>query len=246
MSDQTAVAPTAVSPPAPTFDAFASAYDVALHAGLSVTGESKDYFARGRADWLRHRLSELGVQPAAVLDFGCGTGSSVPYLLRLPGCRRVHGTDVSQESLAVARRTHGSAGVTFGTPDEPVSERFDLAFCNGVFHHIAPADRARALTTVWRALRPGALFAFWENNPWNPGTRYVMSRIPFDRDAITLSPREARTLLRHSGFDVLRTDFLFFFPAFLRWLRPLESLVSAVPLGGQYLVLARKPATDMS
>ena len=73
-------------------------------------------------------------------------------------------------------------------------------------------ERAGAIDYIYRALRPGGLMAFWENNPWNPGTRYVMSRIPFDRDAITLSAREAQGLIRTGGLDVLRTDFLFIFP----------------------------------
>jgi hypothetical protein len=84
------------------------------------------------------------------------------------------------------------------------------------------------------------VFAFWENNPWNPGTRYIMSRVAFDRGAITLTPPQSRALLRRAGFEVLRTDFLFLFPAMLRALRWIEPLASALPLGGQYLVLGRK------
>jgi SAM-dependent methyltransferase len=133
--------------------------------------------------------------------------------------------------------------VTFGAPnDSTPSESVDLAFCNGVFHHIPPAERAGALRWIRRVLRPGGVFALWENNPWNPGTRYIMSRVPFDRDAITITPPEARAMLRQEGFELLRTDFLFVFPAFLRWLRPIERLLIAMPVGGQYLVLARKPA----
>jgi hypothetical protein len=90
-------------------------------------------------------------------------------------------------------------------------------------------------------LQPGGFFAFWENNPWNPGTKIVMSRIPFDRDAITLSYLEARQMLKRAGFQVLRTDFLFIFPRFLRWLRPLETLVARIPFGAQYQILCRKP-----
>jgi hypothetical protein len=40
------------------------------------------------------------------------------------------------------------------------------------------------------------MLALFENNPWNPGARMVMARIPFDRDAVTLSPIEARRMLR--------------------------------------------------
>jgi len=48
-------------------------------------------------------------------------------------------------------------------------------------------------------------------------------------------------LLRAGGFDVLRTDFLFYFPRVLRLLRGLERLLVRLPLGAQYQVLCRKP-----
>ena len=117
----------------------------------------------------------------------------------------------------------------------------DLVFCNGVFHHIPPLDRLDAMQFIYASLRGGGLFALWENNPWNPGTRYVMNRIPFDRDAITLSPLTGRQLVRKAGFEILQTDFCFYFPRLLRPLRPLERLLVKLPLGAQYLVLGRKP-----
>jgi hypothetical protein len=40
---------------------------------------------------------------------------------------------------------------------------------------------------------------------------------------------------------VARTDFLFFFPRQLQALRPLERRLVSLPLGAQYLVLARRP-----
>jgi SAM-dependent methyltransferase len=225
------------------FDAVAHAYDAQLQQGLDVTGEGKDYFARRRVQWLADRLARLGVRPRVVLDYGCGTGSAAPFLLAELAAERVVGVDVSAESIRVARGSFPGAPVTFRTVMEftPLGE-FDLAFCNGVFHHIPVAERASAARYVWRSLRPGAVFAFWENNPWNPGTRYVMRRIPFDRDAVTLTPPEARGLLRDAGFEVLRTDFLFIFPAALRALRWIEPLVASLPIGGQYLVLCRKIA----
>jgi hypothetical protein len=112
-----------------------------------------------------------------------------------------------------------------------------------VFHHIPLAERADAARTVWRALRPSGWFAFWENNPWNPGTQVVMKRCPFDRDAQTLSPPRARALLGTAGFEVVRTDFLFMFPRALKALRFIEPRVARWPLGAQYQVLCRKPAS---
>ena len=233
------------NPTAPSqggFDDYAENYDAALDRGLSVSGEGKDYFAQERVAWVARKLAQLTVQPERVLDYGCGTGSATPYVLGLNARCVVTGVEMSEKSLAVARQEHGSARAQFvALADYQPAGNVDLAFCNGVFHHIPLAERAGAVDLVFRALRKGGLFAFWENNPWNPGTRYVMSRIPFDRDAITLSAREARRLLPSGGFAVLRTDFLFWFPRAFSWLRGLEPFLTQVPLGAQYLVLCRKP-----
>ena len=224
------------------FDRYAADYDAALAQGISVSGEDKDFFARGRVAWLAKCLLKISAPSKSVLDFGCGTGQAAPHLLELLPAERVLGVDVSEGLLGVAQREHGSPRATFLALKsyEPRGE-FDLAFCNGVFHHIPLAERAAALDCVFRSLKPGGIFALWENNPWNPGTQYVMSRIPFDRDAIKLSPPTARRLVRDGGFEVLGTHALFLFPRALGWLRWMEPLVCRLPLGAQYQVLARKP-----
>jgi len=225
----------------PEFDQFADEYEKALERGISVSGENMDFFARGRVSWLARCLTNLAFEPRHLLDFGCGTGAATRFLLELPHVRSVCGVDVSPRSLVVARRLHNSDRTAFQLCEEMrLDGSKDLAYSNGVFHHIPVGERAGAVTFVRRALRPGGLFALWENNPWNPGTRYVMSRIPFDRDAITLSMLEASRLLRAGGFEVLRTDFLFVFPHALRWFRGLEPALSRLPIGAQYQVLARK------
>jgi SAM-dependent methyltransferase len=224
------------------FDRYAAEYDAALARGLCVSGEDKEYFARGRVDCLAAYLARVQQRPEAVMDFGCGTGSATPFLLGMDGVISLLGVDISARSLDQARREHGTTAARFLLfSDYEPDGTLDLAFCNGVFHHIPPGDRAAAVRYIYRSLRPGGLFALWENNPWNPGTRYVMSRIPFDRDAITLTPGEARDLVRANGFDVVQTDFLFIFPRMLRWLRGLEPLVARLPLGAQYQILCRKP-----
>jgi SAM-dependent methyltransferase len=224
------------------FDEYAEDYESMLDQGLSVSGEDMHYFARRRITWLAECLRQHQIHPRSVLDYGCGTGAATPFFFEQLGVDTVLGTDVSSSSLEVARQTHGLARTQFLSLDtyEP-SEQIDLVFCNGVFHHIPPQERAAAVEYIFKTLRPGGLLAFWENNPWNPGTRYVMSRLPCDRDAITLTPPEARRLLHSGGFKVLRTHFLFIFPRFLSWFRRLEPLAARLPLGAQYQVLCRKP-----
>jgi SAM-dependent methyltransferase len=223
------------------FDDYAGNYDSALNQGLSLSGEPKEYFAHERVRWLTARLSDLGVRPSHVLDYGCGTGGTTPELLEQLHAGMVVGVDASRESLDVARTMHADPRLQFkAISDLDPSGAFEVAYCNGVFHHVEPGQRLDALAYVHRSLSEGGYFSFWENNPWNPGTRLVMRRIPFDRDAKLLSPPHARELLTRAGFEVLRTDFLFLFPRVLSALRPLEARLARLPAGAQYMVLCRK------
>ena len=223
-----------------TFDAYESNYDEALQRGLSLSGENKDFFALGRIQILARWLPNASFQ--RVLDYGCGTGSATPHLLALPGLTSLVGADVSDRSIARARTIWQHPKAEFCNLSALSTQApFDLVFCNGVFHHIPVGERAEALSQIHRCLRSGGVLAFWENNPWNPGTRWVMSRIPFDREASLLWPGSARRLLSRARLEVIRTHFAFIFPKPLRWLRWMEWPLHRIPFGAQYLILARKP-----
>lgn len=228
-------------------------YEEMLNRGIRLSGEDREYFLRGR---VAHLVACLGsdCRPRRILDFGCGIGDTASHLSQVFPDAEVLGVDSSERALEYARSRHGSTRVRFAPTRQLEREpelRFDLCYTNGVFHHIAPARRLAAVRSLHRILVPGGSLAFMENNPWNPGTRLVMARIPFDREAIPLSPLEARRLLRAGGFrrcEPLRT--LFYFPRALSFLRPLEPLLARLPLGAQYHWLARKegdpiePAVD--
>lgn len=224
------------------FDAYADDYESALDKGISISGEKKDYFASQRVSWLAKCLIWSNLKPAKILDFGCGTGTSTPFLLSLEGCQKVTGIDISHKSIVQAKKQYGSKFSEFLTLDEYTSyQEYDLAFCNGVFHHIPLNQRVSTASLVFNSLKKGGFFAFWENNPWNPGTRYIMKKIPFDRDAITLNVNEAVNLLKSVGFDILSKSFLFYFPRSLSVLRFMEPYMTQIPLGAQYMVLCKRP-----
>lgn len=223
------------------FDQYAAAYEQALSNAIAPSGETREYFAEGRVAWLKHCLEEREQPIDSLLDFGCGDGATTPLLLLALNAKSAVGVDVSAKSLEIARKRHAGERIRYESIGEFQSAgQMDLAYCNGVFHHIPPAQRAAALALVYRALRAQGIFSFWENNPWSLATRYVMSRCAFDRDAILLSPPEARALLRDGGFEILRTDFRFIFPRALRAFRKIEDWVHRAPLGTQYQVLCRK------
>jgi SAM-dependent methyltransferase len=216
-------------------------YRQMLNQGIRLSGESQEFFIRGRIESLEFRLpADFAVR--RILDFGCGIGSATAHLAERFPHAAVVGVDTNENALDYAQEHYGSDRVCFKGLAELAQEGdFDLCHVNGVFHHVEPGRRASAIQNIHRALRSGGRLALFENNPWNPGTRMVMSRIPFDRDAITLSPSEAKRLLRTGGFTRPTMSWsLFYFPRPLAFLRFTEGTLSHLPLGAQYCVLAAR------
>ncbi len=81
------------------FDRYAHEYDEALTKGLRISGQDRDFFARGRIAWLARELQKNGATSLSVMDFGCGTGSSTPYFIELLGVRSVMGIDISTKVI---------------------------------------------------------------------------------------------------------------------------------------------------
>jgi SAM-dependent methyltransferase len=119
---------------------------------------------------------------------------------------------------------------------------FDLVFAVCVLHHVPPGERRDAVVgEMARLARPGGLVAIWEHNPWNPLTRHVVARCPFDRDATLLSLAEARRLLRRAGLSRIESRYGLFFPWRGHGWRRAERLLAQVPLGAQFAALGSKP-----
>lgn len=213
-------------------------YQAMLNEGISLSGETQDFFIIGRTHDLRTQLPE---PPRRILDFGCGIGKTCAHLAEVFPQARITGADLSAAAIGYANKAYASERVKFmGIGDLPKSA-FDLCYVNGVFHHIDPDDRQRMLEMIRHALAPRGHLAVFENNPWNPGARMVMRRIPFDRDAIMLSVRELRNRMTQAGYEVLNARSLFYLPKALAGFRFIEPWLAGVPLGAQYYVLARVP-----
>jgi SAM-dependent methyltransferase len=234
----------------PTFDSHADQYEADCMRGLSVSGESKEFFARGRLDYLSAFMARAGLSgPRRIVDFGCGVGDVTARLAQTFPQSTVVGLDPSARCLERAARDFASSRVSFAVIGEESGECLepaDLLHLNGVLHHVAIADRPALMESLWKRVRPGGVLALFENNPLNPGTRIVMARIPFDRDAKPITAFGTRSLLRAAGFNVCKTAYLFYFPRFLRALRPVERFLTAVPLGAQYVVIAVRRGSSAS
>jgi len=225
------------------FDRHAREYAVLVEQSVPASGYSAAFVTERKVLEIRDTLREAGVlgRPLQVLNFGCGVGSSEPFLAREFPQAEIRSIDVSRESLAAAREScRGLPNVTFSEFDGktvPFPGPFDIILVAGVLHHIAPADRPVVVRELRRVLaKDGFLFLF-EHNPVNPLTRRAVRDCPFDDDAVLLPPRAMRALLDAAGLSSA-VRYIHFFPGALKRLLRLERYLRWLPLGAQYYCIA--------
>ncbi len=215
-------------------------YDQMLQKGISATGNDKNFFILGRLDHVVKHSPELQ-QVQTILDYGCGTGqSSFDLAIRFPDCR-VLGSDLSEKAILYAQKQFQRPNLSFVPIREIPETTFDLIYLNGVIHHVPLNERHEVMRHLFRLSHTGTQIWIFENNPLNPGTQWAMYTNPFDKGVVKIQHWQLETLIKSAGYLVQRTDFLFYFPQWLSWFRPLEKWLMKIPLGGQYGVFARKP-----
>ena len=215
------------------FDAFAGDYNRALRESLRASGETPDYFAEYKAQYLVRRIS--AGPNSKVLDFGCGVGNLVSAFRRLMPGVRVDGYDPSPASLErISADARGPGRFTSNLAD--LDTDYDIAVLAGVLHHVRPEKWAGALAEASSKLRAGGSLVVFEHNPFNPLTRRVVDACPFDEDAVLLPARETVKLVTETGLISVQRDYIVFFPRAFRALRPLEPALGWCPLGAQYAV----------
>lgn len=231
------------------FDRFARGYDAGMDAPLKrLVGGNAESFITIKAEWfLRFVRHHPAARPGdcQLLDFGCGTATLLRVLRRLGYQGALAGCDVSPAMLEEGRRVWDVGAVPELALQSdgvlPYADcRFDFVLASAVFHHIPCDERAHWLREVFRVVKPGGHVIVFEHNPWNPITRFVVSRTPIDADAVLQSPSDAADGLRRAGFEDISSSALMFFPPRLQFLRPLERALSWLPLGGQYAAVGRR------
>lgn len=221
------------------FDAYASDYEDLLRDPIreKFAGSSRFFFER-KLDVVRQFFERRGIDTRTLtwLDVGCGQGE----MLRLGqmhfnsavGCDVSKGMLQSCSDLDVRRQT--------SLQEIPFNDNeIDFVTVVCVYHHVPEGLRPSFTAEILRVLKPGGIFCIIEHNPFNPVTRFIVSRTPVDADAHLLGPRAAAHLMSVAGAKFLETRYFLWFPQQIRkYTGALENHLSAIPLGGQYAIFA--------
>ncbi len=221
----------------PTFDRYGKAYDEALGPGIRLTGSTKEEYARLRIDLLRRCGPLRADATASILDYGCGTGTHIGFLMQAFPKATLDAVDVSEVCLQAARQRFLPNPRLRIRCELPRDRTYELIFLHGVVHHV-PRESRRA---VLGALVPlcAKYMVVSENNPYHPLMRLAMKLAPMDAEAEPISPAACRRLLRTVGLEVSSALYLFHLPPkLLRLLRGLDRRLVGLPLGSQYMLWA--------
>jgi ubiquinone/menaquinone biosynthesis C-methylase UbiE len=216
------------------FDQFANQYDQILENQLHFFENDNSYFAEYKIKKLRQLIP---YEPQTILDFGCGTGRSTTHLQEYFPTSQIHGCDISEKSLQIAKQNNPKA--IFLTPPQ-LQTKFDIIFLSCVLHHVEIDKRLALMSHLSSLLSTTGKIVVFEHNPFNPVTRHLVNTCPFDKDAILLKPKELQKLFIDSGLKEISQQYTLFFPQFLRGLRIFEKFLHWLPLGGQYMMIGSK------
>ena len=221
------------------FDEYSKNYDDIMQNQHKKFGDIK-YYAEYKIKILSNIVKRQN-QNLKILEYGCGTGRNLPYIVEAFRESSVFGFDISKESLEIARQNNKEVKIIETNEELACYNRyFDVIFIAGVYHHIEPDLRDYVTSNIFKLAADNCNVAVFEHNPHNPLTRRMVSTCEFDKDAVLLSKKELQSIFFKAGFKDNGSAYTLFFPPVLKALSFLERFLKWLPLGGQYYIAVKK------
>jgi len=142
-----------------------------------------------------------------ILDFGCGCGRCLRYLLPYASRIDIHGTDPASDAIEWCRRNLDFA--TFHTnsdsPPLPFGDAtFDLVYCISVFTHLSEKIHLKWIKELRRIIRPGGLMIATTCGPSLAERIAQFPDLPSNFNITVNQSKKARLRLSKSGFAFVK------------------------------------------
>lgn len=189
-----------------------------------------------------------------VLEIGCGTGLFTKKVHELTGAT-ITATDISEDLLQIARQAFSKAEFVI---DDAMNlsfndSKFDVVFGSSVLHHL---EMEKALSEIFRVLKPGGRMVFAEPNMINPQI-LIQKNIPFIKKWLGDSPDETaiirwklKAMLERIGFiDVKIKPYDFVHPivpkSLISTVQQIGLIIENTPIlkeiAGSVIIYCKKP-----
>ena len=216
------------------FDDFASNYEKHISSSFGKIDNNVSYYHYAKAKIAKH---ELNYTPRKILDFGCGVGLMIKFLLQNFNESEFFAYDNSIKSLEHIKDTFPNVKCIYSLD---TIEKFDLIFVSNVIHHVKSADRNDLLKKIHRLLTDKGHLLIYEHNPYNPITLRVVANCEFDADAELINKNNLIKLCENNNFKLKNSGYIHFFPSKLKFLFGIEKYMKWFFLGAQYFSIFKK------
>ena len=217
------------------FDNFVESYITQTQKQTIFFNKERDYFDLYKVNLLKEINTS---RPNKILDFGCGIGLCLRFLVKTFKSSKIYAHDESKKSQAFAKKKYH--GVYFLNKNQLEKHKYDIIFISGVFHHVQIEKRKKLISKLNRMLNKNGNIFITEHNPYNPITQKIVSECEYDKDAQLLKRKNLFNLLKSNNFSIKNSGYYLFFPEFFKFFRPVEKYLRWLPLGGQYFIFAKK------
>lgn len=218
------------------FDIHSQNYREFLRSSMGFCGRNDDFFDIIKIYYIKKWVIDIN-KIYDILDFGCGIGKLTSFLARDFPNFSIHGYDVSEESLRIAKSENSDLKNALFTSSLSDEKKYDLVIASNVFHHIDPNEHLNVLEGMKKILNKKGMIVIFEHNPFNPLTRHIVNRCSFDKDARLVYRCKFMNLARIAKFRVVKKPYILFFPWRANIFRNLENLLIHIPFGAQYMLL---------
>lgn len=227
------------------FDQYVEQYEAMHKESTKHAGFELSYYDEYKIKELARIFPEWVDKEIQILNFGCGIGKSEPYFVKYFPKAKITGIDVSKKSVEYAKERNPTIRnnvrfIDFDGVNLPTDTQYDLIFTANVFHHIPHDIHAAILKNIQGILKENGTMCMFEHNPQNPLTMKAVKDCAFDINAHLLTPSYAKKLYQGAAFKDIKINYTLFFPSFLSVFIPLEKMLTWLPIGAQYYLLARK------
>lgn len=193
---------------------------------FSERAKTYDQFASVQKTMAAELMRCIAVQPATILEIGCGTGYLTEKLRQAFPKASITAVDIAEGMIAVAKARLGGSDIVWRCGDieaMEIEKRYDLIISNATFQWLNDAERT--LARLFASLNEGGQLLFSTFGAQTFHELHTSFQASLQEHRITDAPRIGPT-----------------FPTLVEWLACCERATNALVRGSETFAIERFPS----